>query len=321
MQDRHERGLPVKRLVVVILVAALAWSGAWFWQAHAQRKAIDAWAAELDARGIAVTWDDLVIRGFPNRLDSTFTGFASSDPQNDLKIEAPVVQVLSMIWNRDHVIAALPRGAGLTRNGKSYALDGEGIRASLVRHGTVLQRVHVEATVLNLSGEISVAMSGVTGAVTLADGETAYRVAFNADDFALSAPTGRGALRLDATVDLAESAAAPHMAVQNVTAIRLTRMELELGPLTLAAAGTVDVDADGLLDGAVSVRADNLSEAIAAERAAGGGAPRMLLAIEQAVSLFSGLSGRKDGIEATFEFRGGKTWVGILPIGPAPHLR
>ena len=321
MQDRHERGLPVKRLVVVILVAALAWSGAWFWQAHARRAAIEAWAADLETRGIAVTWDDLAIRGFPNRLDSSFADFRVTDPQRDMTAETALLQVLSMVWNRDHVIAALPRGARVQQGESSYMIDGEGIRASLVGDGGEPQRLHVEAAALNLSGDLAAAMSDVTGAVTRVNGAPAYRVAFNADELVLSAPSARGALRLDATVGLAGDGPAQDMTLDDVTDIRLTRLELEQGALTLAATGEAEVAEDGQLDGRISVRAENLSQAIAAEREAGRGAPGLLLALEQAASLLSGLSGRDDSVDVTLEFRGGRTWVGILPIGPAPRLR
>lgn len=311
----------MKRLVIVILVAALAWSGAWFWQAHAQRNAIIRWAEDQAARGISVTWDDLAIRGFPNRLDSTFTRVVARDAQSGTEVEAPLLQVLSMVWNKDHVIAALPQGAKLARDGKTYTLDGDGIRASLVSDGDVIRRFHLEAAVLNLSGDTSAAMSEVTGAITLAEDATAYHVAFNAGDFALSAPAGPGALRLDAMIRVAEGAPTRSITLKDMTGIRLTRLELEQDALTLAAAGDVDVGADGVLSGEISVRADNLSDALATERAAGRLAPGELLALEQAVSLFSGLSGRDDSIDVTFEFRGGKTWVGILPLGPAPRLR
>ena len=49
--------------------------------------------------------------------------------------------------------------------------------------------------------------------------------------------------------------------------------------------------------------------------------PEILTLIEGAAQLLSGLSGRDDRIDLTFEFREGKTWLGFLPLGPAPKLR
>lgn len=316
MVDVHERGLPVKRLLVVVVAAALAWSAFWFWQAHAQRQAIHAWAADLAQDGTTVTWDDLAIRGFPNRIDSTFAGLRGADARG--AIEMPRLQVLQMVWNPRHVILALPDGATLRRQDKDYRIDGDGIRASAVRDDGGWQRLNVEAEVLNLSGELTAALSGVTGAITRGATPPTLRMALNAVDVALPDSLGSGGLRMDLTAGLDRVAAD---SLEDLRSLRLDRFEIEQGALNLAATGDVDVDTDGALDGAVTLRAANLPEALKAERRAGRIPPGVLTVIEQGSQLLSGLSGRSDSIDLTFEFRGGRTWVGILPIGPAPRLR
>ncbi|MDO6585979.1 DUF2125 domain-containing protein [Salipiger sp. 1_MG-2023] len=303
----------MKPLLAAIVLAALAWSGVWFWQAHAQRQAIDAWAASRAADGVMVHWDDVAVKGFPNRIDTSFTGLRSEG--DGLTLETPQLMLMQMVWNRDHIILALPQGASLSSGEEVYHIDGDGLRASIVSDDGRMQRLHVEAAVLNLSGGVSAAMSGVTGAVTLIPEEPAYHATFNAAELALQDSLGSGGLRLDATVGVTQAGQA------DITRIRLARLELDQGALQLAATGDVDVTEGGVLDGKLSVRAENLAEALEAERKAGRIAPAMLAMIEQGAALLSGLSGRKDSIDATFEFRNGRTWVGILPIGPAPQLR
>ena len=41
----------MKRLISLVLIAALGWSGYWFWQAHIARQAVTGWFEDRRADG------------------------------------------------------------------------------------------------------------------------------------------------------------------------------------------------------------------------------------------------------------------------------
>ena len=320
------KGAPqMKRLAILIIVAALAWSGYWAFSAWAQRRAIESWAEARRADGWEVVWDDLSIRGFPNRLDTTFTGLLLPDPETDTIWEAPMLQVLQVVYNRDHVIVAFPDSQTVSHEGARYEIASDGLRASLVRDGALLVRANAEAEVLNISGEAPLALSDLTAAISRADAEAnRYRIAVNAEGIATGASASSGTqdgLRLDTTLTLNAPLRLEDYAEARPRRIEIDRAELDMNALKMAATGEVDVLDSGHLDGQLSLRVQNLSEALAAERDAGRLPPEVLSIVEGAAQLLSGLSGREDSIDVTFEFRDRKTWLGFLPLGEAPRLR
>lgn len=324
MRQGHEKGGAVKRLAILVIAAALAWSGFWAFSAWAQKRAIEGWAEDRRADGWEVSYDDLAIRGFPNRLDTTFTVLLLADPGSNTVWEAPFLQVLQMVWSRDHVIIAFPDEQVLTREGARYEMSSEGLRASLVRDDGYLLRAHAEADVLNVSGEAPLALSDLTAAIDRLEGEDrTYRFAVNAEGIATGGRISGGGddgLRLDSTVALAEPLRPETYADAQPTRIEIRRAEIGMDALQLAATGELDVDEDGYPEGELSLRVENLREAIEAERQAGRVPSEVLSLIESAAQLLAGLSGREDTIDLTFEFRDRRTWLGFLPLGKAPQL-
>ncbi|MBN9888728.1 DUF2125 domain-containing protein [Salipiger abyssi] len=316
----------MKRLTLLVIAAALAWSAYWGWSAWAQRQAIKAWFEDRRAEGWEASYDDLSIQGFPNRLDTSFTGLLLADPDSNTVWEAPFLQVLQVVYSRDHVIVAFPESQRISHDGNAYEITAQGLRASLVRDGGELLRANAEAEVLNVSGEAPLALSGLTAAISrLEESDSRYRIAVNAEGIATGGAALPGGsedgLRLDSTVTLEAPLRLEDYTEARPTRIEIARAELGKDALRLSAAGAADVDRSGRLDGELSLRVENMDEAIAAERAAGRVPPEILTLIEGAADLLSGLSGRDDRIDLTFEFREGKTWLGFLPLGPAPKLR
>ena len=225
-----------------------------------------------------------------------------------------------MVTLSDHVILALPDGFSVTKGEDRYDVDATGLRASAVHDGGALQRFNLEAEVVNVSGTTSAAMSGVTGALRRVPDQPAYSVAFNATEFAAAGASGSGSLALEGEAGIAPEAMGGTITIEDLRRIRVGRLDLTQGALALAMAADLDVAEDGEIEGDLTIRADNLSAAIAAEREAGRMPSEVLSLIEGTAQLLSGLSGREDSIDVGLEFRGGRTWLGILPIGPAPDL-
>nr|WP_274705608.1 DUF2125 domain-containing protein [Salipiger pentaromativorans] len=313
-------------MTLLVIAAALAWSGYWVWAAYAQRQSIESWFEDRRAEGWEASYEDLSIQGFPNRLDTTFTAPVLANPKTNTVWEAPFLQVLQMVYNRDHVIVAFPDTQTLIRDGARTEIAGQGLRASLVRENGALLRANAEAEVLNISGEAPLALSGLTAAIARTEaGDRSYRIAVNATGIATGGAALPGGsddgLRLDSVVTFEEPLRLEDYAEARPARIEIARAEIGKDALRLAATGAVDVDRSGRLDGRLSLRVENMDEAIAAERKAGRVPPEILSLIEGTAQLLAGLSGRSDTIDLTFEFRDGKTWLGFLPLGPAPRLR
>ena len=98
----------MRRLLVVVLVAALAWGGYWFVGARAVESGLTAWIDQRRAEGWAADYATLNTRGFPNRFDTTITDLQLADPHTGVAWTAPFFQILALSYRPNHVIAVWP---------------------------------------------------------------------------------------------------------------------------------------------------------------------------------------------------------------------
>ena len=68
-------------LLAIVILAALAWSGFWWFNASARERALDRWLAERRADGWQAEAADLRVTGFPNRVDVLVTDLRLADPE------------------------------------------------------------------------------------------------------------------------------------------------------------------------------------------------------------------------------------------------
>ena len=77
----------MKRLLVVILVAAGLWAGYWWIGASGVKSGFAAWLDARRAEGWVADSAAITVQGFPNRFDTTFT---------DIRLAAMGVLLLHM---------------------------------------------------------------------------------------------------------------------------------------------------------------------------------------------------------------------------------
>ncbi len=131
----------MKRIVLLyaaLAVAALAWTGYWFFLADRAREAIDTGIATLDARGATVSYTERRVGGYPYRLSAAFTDLALawSDGAAEWRWRSDSATAYAEPWDLRHYIGVFDGGHGLEieRGGRIAALDlrAETARASLM---------------------------------------------------------------------------------------------------------------------------------------------------------------------------------------------
>jgi len=318
----------IRWLTFAVIATGLAWSGIWLWQASAQRSATESWIAGQQARGWLVEVDDITLRGFPNRLDQTFTGLTIGDPDANSLLETEVFQILRLSYAKDHIIAVWPTPLRITGPQGTLTAQSDQMRASVISapDGT-LNRANLEAAVLNITTNAGTLAIAALNAALQQTGETTYRITLNADGVvpgdlirtSSSLPQTLQTLRADLHLTFIAPLDTQTPQRPLPTRIDLALAEADWGPMRLKLAADLDVSDTGLLDGSVTVQADNWRDMLALARdSVPNGTLRL---IDNGLTAIAGLSGNAQSLDITLTIRRGQMSLGLLPLGPAPRLR
>jgi hypothetical protein len=125
-------------------------------------------------------------------------------------------------------------------------------------------------------------------------------------------------LDLSAEFDRAWDLSALENSRPQPTRIELRTAKAAWGELLFEAVAELDIDPLGYPTGELTIRADQWRDMLEAAKATGQIDEFVLQSVEQGLRL---LSGNKDNIDVTLRFRNGSTFLGPLPIGPAPTIR
>ncbi|WP_299425361.1 DUF2125 domain-containing protein [uncultured Shimia sp.] len=328
----------MRLLTLLVLLAALAWSGFWLVGYGALTAAMPKWFEDRRAEGWVAEYDDLSVSGFPSRLDSTFENLTLADPQTGVAWDAPFFNLHALTYRPNHVIAVWPNSQTLAIPGEKLSVTTGDMRASLVLDpGTDLTLNRANVAIENLgvtsTANWQLAASGVNLAMHRDSADTrAYRLAFKADDLTppagyalpngIDLPRSFSSFRADltATFDrLWDRTAIEHARPQPVS-LDLTLAEVIWGDLQLHAAGKVSIDASGYPTGEVTIRAVNWRDILNVARHSGHLPVSVLDTVEQALGFIAQLSGNAKELDIPLTFSNGATKLGPLPIGPAPRI-
>jgi hypothetical protein len=321
------------RLLILIVAAALAWSGYWAVAAWQLRQAQEDWFAARRAEGWQAAYADLAVRGFPNRLDSTFTDVALADPESGLAWRAPLFQMLRLSYRPNHVIAAWSGPQTLATPERRATVESERMRASLVlRSGAprALDRATFVAEGVRVVPETggAWALAGLNAAAERTAASAArYRLGLSLDGLAPPGaperlPQTLEAVRLDATVtfDAPWDAAAVAGRRPQPERIEIDTAEARWGDLRLSAQGRLEVDAAGVPEGRIDLRAENWRAILRLAETAAPLPPGLTEALEEALALAAGLSGDPETLDLPLAVTAGQLRLGPVPLGPAPRL-
>ncbi len=334
----------MKRMLFIVLAAAVLWSGYWFVAAQGAKSGFSHWLADREQDGWIAEYSDLKVRGFPNRIDTQFTDLTLADPNSGLAWEMPFLQILALSYRPNHVIAIWPPKQLLATPHAKYDLNSAKMQASIVVDPDTslpLNRANFVADTLEIAQHDggSTAMQAARLAVQrVEDTQATYRVAFEADDlaparaFRLLAQTQQALPRtlqafradLQFTFDRPWDRFAIERARPQPTEIQIKLAEGRWGQLELKTAGTLQIDPQtGLPRGRITIKATNWRQILALFSSSGTLPPSVAEQLEQGLSLMAQLSGNPKTLDVPLDLRDGRIWLGPVPVGQAPvlHLR
>lgn len=128
---RKPRRLGLYLPFALLLVAAAAWTGFWFWARGEAQTRLDAAVADLGEAGYRISWKERRVGGYPFRLDVTLREASVREPSG-WGLDAPVLAGEAFLYAPTHWVIAAPQGLTFVRpKGGPVAVTGKLLRASL----------------------------------------------------------------------------------------------------------------------------------------------------------------------------------------------
>lgn len=322
---------------VLVLIAAIAWSGFWFWTRMQTADRMDATAEALRAAGYEVSWSERSIGGYPFRLNVTLTEAQIREPSG-WGISTPRLEAEAFMHGLGNWVFATPQGLTFIRpQSGPVQVTGRVLRASL-------GQADRKPPSLDFQG-LDLVFQPAPGAqpFTLASAaEVGFHLRPGPEDqgaLFLSVEKGQGrvsgpiariagegeiALRLDLALSKMSAFGGDDWpgAVRSWAQAGGEAQVREAG-LTVGQAivtvnrGTLTVGADGRLRGALQA---TLREASSALAVLGEDGVLPEETADTAAAVTAARAGADSVAQADITFQAGQTTLGPVAIGPAPRV-
>ena len=274
-------------VVLALIVAVLtgAYVVYWFWMGGEVRKGVENWIAEERARGATVSYSDMSLGGFPYRFTLTFTDPELSYPHTGPEWQGETLQLVSMAWNLNHIIAKSPGENTLTEGGRATSwIADDAAAASFIFSEGVLSRVGFSAETLTLTDDYgqTTDLEGVTfGARPLPDTPNTIQASLEVTNMVLpEAPTDAPWLGTEANnlvlwlevengYDVIRGAKTSYRWLEGSDKIELRRAEIDWGPLDLASRASLDFNPSYEPTGTLGINLEDPETLLGALREAG----------------------------------------------------
>ena len=164
-----------------VLFLAILYTFYWNSVAAQAQSEIETWFEEQRQAGLTAEYGELIVTGYPYRLQAELTDVQFGDPNTaaEWHWETPKALLNALPYNLNHVILRLPepviyqftpaRASGLRSNEtRAYRLESDTLRASVRLSGGQLKRFSAEAKDVSVTGERQ-----------FTDGDTAALAAFS----------------------------------------------------------------------------------------------------------------------------------------------
>lgn len=328
----------MRLIVSTLAVAAIGWVVWWFVIAAAKERAFEAWIADRRAAGWVAEVKSIDVGGFPYRIDTTIRGLDLVNPEGGWAWNVPDLQLLTLAYQPHHLIAIWPGAQTFGTPLGSVRLEAATLRNSIVVEPNptlALDRAALDMADVGLAGVDSDWRIGIaTGQLAIRRSEQAdarphaYDLVVDARNIALPEGLPRALAPVIATLR-AEGMAAfdrplDRAAIEGVPpavqALRLDDVTLVWGDVDLRGKGALVADAAGFPEGRIDLRAQNWQAMVDAAERSGALGSGEASALRGALGLVAALGGSPDRLETTLDFRGGRVFLGPVPLGSAPRL-
>ncbi|MDR3513267.1 MAG: DUF2125 domain-containing protein [Caulobacteraceae bacterium] len=322
---------------IALVVAAVLWSGAWFWIRGQVAARLDA-ARHAAAGGPSLTWERARISGYPFRIEVVLDEVRAAEPSG-WGVAAAQIRAESYAYDLKHWIGYAPQGVTLSRPGAGdVAIAGQALRASVVNDGPGQTRVSVEGLKLTFQPEAGARPFPLVAADQLdahtrqagQAGQVEFLIQLQGARLAPTSALGRLAAgqpvssAWHGTLSKASAMTGrdwPQMARAWTAAggsIELTNGWISAGPVNLdTTGGRLAIGADGRLRGEVSLGLPRASEGLAAFARAGGLDPTLARAGGQIAQARAATS---PAAKADLTFEAGVATFGPIALGSAPRI-
>ncbi|MBZ9937350.1 DUF2125 domain-containing protein [Mesorhizobium sp. BR1-1-16] len=336
-------------LIVAVLAIAVLWTGGWFGLRHYVGGKLDVLEARASAEGAVLTCGDRSIGGFPFRFDVTCMPLAAACPAEAVSLALAGIEAIGMAYNPNRALFAAkgplalqaPGGARLDANWTSLQssirmglgglkLGGSGFgglsRYSLVADG-------FDATLADpsrLAAPIPLrAHHGEFHVLPDQAGADMVDLFLSLDQFTALIP-GRPALP---PVDTDIAVAVPAMLVTahgdraaawvaSGKPVRIDQLDTTIGGVASSITGELTPAADGLLNGRLTVRLDQLDhlpDLVETLKPGSGARARQMIGLVSALLRPVTVDG-KTWREATVTVASGRAMLGFIPLGTLPRI-
>ena len=309
----------IPALIAVIVICAIGWSVYWVIGGRIMHERVERWLDFPADSGWSVAYDGVALAGYPNRFDSTVTGFELRHKDSEAAWRINPLRLFALSYQPQKFIAVwpaeqtiiLPRG-GLVdvftddmRASMSFGVDALPYEAVMSIKGALLATpmgaVPIEDALLAMR------------AVDSGDGEGSgadYDVDMRVDGLYL--PVQDEPSRIDGHIRA--------RVVMDEARVDIMSSDVRMQGVVLQATGSLGADTDGYLIGDLSVAVQNYTELPALLAVYGVIKPTMAAAVGKTLSFISALALDKSRVSVPLRFDGGKMYLGPLPIGEAPRL-
>ena len=327
-------------LAILVISAGLLYSGYWFIGASSVESGAGAAIEDLQADNWRIDIADVNTRGFPSRFDTTLTDVNVTTPDGALTYRAPFLQALALSYAPNKVILAFANEQTVEIAGQSLGIMSEGLKASAAVQASTsaaLEDITIESGPMTVVSDVGwdTALSSVLAALRHVNGtDQTYDLYGDFKDIALPRvvaeaigevtplPGALQSVRVDMRAELtapldrfafAQEGAAPVLP----TSLLIRRMEAKWGASRVAAEGQMTFDSMGSAVGELNVTLvewDSVIDALVRI-----GAIESDLA-DTVRSVLSSMAQGETTLTIPVTFRNGQSFVGLIPIGPAPKL-
>ncbi len=309
----------IPALIAVIVICAIGWSVYWVIGGRIMDERVERWLDFPADSGWSVAYDSVALAGYPNRFDTTVTGFELRHKDSEAAWRINPLRLFALSYQPQKFIAVwpaeqtviLPRG-GLVdvftddmRASMSFGVDALPYEAVMSIKGALLATPMGAVPIEDVLLAMRVVDSG--------DGEgsgTDYDVDMRMDGLYL--PVQDEPSRIDGHIRA--------RVVMDEARVDIMSSDVRLEGVVLQATGSLRADTDGYLVGDLSVAVQNYTELPALLAVYGVIKPTMAARVGKTLSFISALALDKSRVSVPLRFDGGKMYLGPLPIGEAPRL-